>query len=383
MNIIVFKGKSLNNTLGYFTDGISEGFEKEGHNVYFIDLNKTTNAKDIYSGIKALNADFSFSFNIIYPNIFKDNEIYDMLGLPHFAFLTDHPMHHYFKFKNPGSKNLYISCIDRSHIEYITHLSGKKNIFFIPHAVTKKKVQNSKKLRDFIFIGNMGNPENYLADLKNQFEKEVWNLINEIIEYLMANPGKSLHSGIKDVFTAKNVFQLYEDRKYVQIIMKILEHYIRNKTRIDTLLALKDFDLHIYGLVDPSLKKLSERYTGRFFKNVDYNTIHQLIGESRFSLNISRTLCNGSHERVFESFINKVPVLSTDSEYLRSEFEGNRSACFYKTNNFSGLVSKAEYMVNNYDSVMGDIEEAYGKVAKLHTWENRAKEIIEIMSGEL
>ena len=86
MNIIIFKGKSLNNTLEYFADGIAGGFEKLGHNVYFIDMKKTVNAMNIYSGVKALNADFTFSFNIIYPNIFKDNEIFDKLKIPHFAF---------------------------------------------------------------------------------------------------------------------------------------------------------------------------------------------------------------------------------------------------------------------------------------------------------
>jgi glycosyltransferase involved in cell wall biosynthesis len=381
LNIIVFKGKSFNNTLEYFANGIASGFENEGHNVYFIDMNKTTNAMNIYSGIKALNADFSFSFNIIYPNIFKTSEIYDTLGLPHFAFFTDHPMHHYFKFRNPDSENLYISCIDKSHIDYINYLSGKKNIFFIPHAVNRKNSKETKKNRDFIFIGNMANPDNYLNDLKNQFEKDVWILINEIIEYLMDSPEKSLHYGIKKIFSDKNIPQLYEDRKYVQIIMKILEHYIRNKTRIDSLLALKDFNIHIYGLVDPSLSQLTKNYRKRIFKNIDYYKIPELIQESRYSINISRTLCNGSHERVFESLINRVPVLSTHSDFLENIFKDNKSVCFYRTDKTEKLAAKAEYLMENYDSVMENIDNACSIVLKKHTWENRATDVINLMKN--
>lgn len=339
----------------------------------------------VYAQIKQINADFTFSFNIIYPDIFMDREIYDRLDLPHCAFFVDHPFHHVHRFRNPESANLKIACVDRSHGPYIEYFLGKKGTWFLPHGAMKLDPATAdletEKTADFLFIGNLVNPEDYLGEISKKFEPPVWKIIRDIIDFSLANPTQSLLEMIRRVLLERKLESLFENRQYVQIILKIVEHYFRNRTRLDSLLALEGFNLRIYGFIDPSLAALHEIFRDRIKNPVGYRDIPPLISQSRCVLNFMQIFSRGSHERVFQSLIQKVPVLSTHSEYLAEEFGTDRAVFMFKTDDAETLRRKASYILGNEAALEQELGLAQKKVEEKHTWEARAKEIIELMKN--
>lgn len=270
---------------------------------------------------------------------------------------------------------------------------GLKHVYYLPLAVNTKRLQGLLEGKKFIwkdqvsFVGslyenNFYDQIEYLPEeLKGwldgimQAQKEVYgyNFLNELLdEAHMKEIQKYVQCGLDERFFV-NDSKIFADL--------FLGQKIANMERVEALTELsKNFAVTLYS--GSQTEKLPENIKKMGY--VDYAAKMPVVfRESKINLNISlRTIQAGVPLRVYDILgAGGFVITNYQADFAENSLVAGEDLVVYES--MKDLISKTDYFLSHEEERVEIAENGRKKVARLHDFHSRVKEILEILEKAL
>ena len=87
---------------------------------------------------------------------------------------------------------------------------------------------------------------------------------------------------------------------------------------------------------------------------------------------------NALTERIANSMLQKAVVITDRNPYLESQFQDGQDIIYYDLDQMDKLPARIQRLLQSPERISEIGENGYQKAAKYHTWDCRAKELIQI-----
>ncbi|WP_258760222.1 glycosyltransferase [Cytobacillus firmus] len=371
--IVLISGGSAYNATCHFGFELEKAFKKIGYDVVLLNnargLDKIMRKRDVYFILGMNGHGITELYNQIYEN---------KLSVPYLAFLVDHPLYHIDRFDfNKSSKNLIVSCVDKTHIDYLhQYFTGTYSKVFIPHgaalAIPDAPIKPIKdRPIDILFAGTFISTtecrNNWISD---PFYSEI---IEKIIEKALYQNKESLIEIAEKTFAANGIeFDYPANAKLVELLFQA-DYYIRGRRRMEVLESLKDLQLQVYHSDWSYLEAMSGNV--KVFPNINYDDLQKKMLDSKIVLNVLPNLVNGGHDRIFTSMLAGAVSLTDSNTFLHSYFKDNQSILLYSFNE-AQFAGKVQQMLKDTDKLQKIAEKGRKIAQEQHTWLSRAYQIL-------
>lgn len=378
-SILVIKGTSQYDQLRCECDEMIRGFIEQGRIVTVLDL--------LYEGDKRQKKgwtkeyDMIFSFNAIGAELYAADE---NAKKPLFwDFQVDHPVDQQLRFADIYQK-LMISCIDGSHVRYIDdYWQEVAWTCFMPHGGITKMIRQKdyhERKYDVVFLGSLPDEKDILADMAEVnsafpqayesicriYSRDWAARLEDVMDQMLIELGKQTQKKAdRDLMVLMLPFDSY--RRYNKR-KKLIEELCRNGIKVE-----------VWGT---GWESMAEKWKDVFHYNgnVSYEETAEIMGDSRIVLNDMPPYYEGSHERVFAAMQCGALCVTDRSTFLEDCFTDKDELCFYDKNKLDELcVMLRELLADPAGSE--EIAQRGHLAAKMHTWKDRAADIIDIVEN--
>lgn len=369
----------------HFCQKLAEALERASVETLVIDTKEEAIDVSLAKKIQSFQPDLTCSFNTLEP-LYEDQFLWDLLKIPHLAFLVDPAFYSINLINSPYS---IVSCVDRDDVNSILG-EGFQNVFFMPHAVERDLFDQprEKKAYEAVFIGTCYDYENLEKMWKRDLALPLQRILGEAIEIFEESPRINLDEALKEAWSHSN---LTPNPQYILELYHYLDSYTRGKDRINLIKSLEGVDIHIFGTLSkdtPGAEKGWKEYFEGYpsvhvHDSVNLAQSFQILRQSKLCLNSMPFFKNGSHERVFNGYACDCLPLTTENCFMRELFVEGEDICFY----FKKVQPEANIQIRKilkdeeWRSSM--VEKGKSKVRKSHTWDQRARELKEILPSLL
>ncbi len=342
-SILVIKGINQYGVLSYMLEGIAAELQYRGYIVTVCNWDELDEWKkqkwDICISCQAINMTFEVQAD------------------KYVTWLVDHPvllnerliMHR-------DMDNLWIGCVDQTHVTYLKDVMDYHNVFYLPHfGGISDKIKKYKERNIEIFF-----PASYL-DMEN-FVKENTEWCTgavKVISDLVINELKKNNEISVEQATINVLEQMGEtvDKQLIVECMEVfgsyVDTYICRYYRTCVVKALLDEGLQI-TVAGSGWSVFKEKYQYKdslniLSDNMSYEEVLDCIGNSKIVLNVFPWFKNGSHERVTSALLNGAICLSDQNEYTKKYLKDESSAILYDRNNPQNIAKKIRYYLEHQD----------------------------------
>lgn len=303
-------------------------------------------------------------------------------GLPQIMWNVDSVFHHNYEIIKEYSEkynNFILFNVTKSDDEAISRYLPKLQQAYLPHAVEPEIWQgnNPQKEHDIILTSHLSDYKANIVEVKQKYSAKYYNIFMELYEILMNNSTN----------TFWEVYQSYaihagldlNDADLYQFLFKDLCYIVTNAKRINLVNRLKDFKVKVWG---PEIwtKYIEDgvQYMGasNLFETID-NTQKSKIALHLQPLQVFK----GLHERALNASLAGAMIVTDEAPFLMSGFGDN--FVYYNNVSFENIEEKVEYYLKNDDARNEKIEKSNKIILENHTWDNRAKMIIDLMTSLL
>lgn len=342
-SILVIKGINQYGVLSYMLEGIAAELQYRGYIVTVCNWDELDEWKkqkwDICISCQAIEMTF------------------DVQADQYVTWLVDHPvllnerliMHR-------DMDNLWIGCVDQTHVTYLKDVIDYHNVFYLPHfGGISDKIKKYKERNIEIFF-----PASYLDIEKFVNENTEWRTgAVKVISDLAINELKK-NNDISVVQATKNVLEQMGETVDKQLIAECMEvfgsyvdTYICRYYRACVVKSLLDEGLQI-TVAGSGWSDFKEKYQYKdslniLSDNMSYEEVLDCIGNSKIVLNVFPWFKNGSHERVTSALLNGAICLSDQNEYTKKYLKDESSAILYDRNNPQNIAKKIRYYLEHQD----------------------------------
>lgn len=363
----------------YFTENLAKALNNQGVNTLIVRLERGKWTPDVYREIKLFNPDFTCSYNSflsmtgLYP--------WDMLQIPHLEMLLD-PAFYAADFVR--SPYVILSSVDKQDCRWFQDNHFKK-IFFWPHAVEKMgPLTPSSRPYDVAFLGTFIDFEGLKFVWQKDLPPEQSQLILEAAAIVLSDNKTSLVQALADTWNKSKLDPATADFKK---LFYYLDNYTRGKDRFELIHAIKDVKVHVFG--EPSWNNPFESaswatYLGSnpnivIHPPVSYAESFDVMRQSKICLNSMPFFKYGSHERIFNALACGALPLTMDNLFVREAFEIDQELIVYTPGQWEKANEQVKTYLNNEGLREALVEKGFKKVMQQHTWDNRAKELLETL----
>lgn len=370
--IVIYKGKSQYDVLRYFADGLYRELKKL-RETELLDL--SIESDDLYRKISRLyndGMDLTIGFNIA-----GIKNLYSKYNIPHIAILVDHPIYHYHCF-DLKSNNLYITCNDEEKLEFLQSVLKFEHSFVLNHAVDSSITANiyGEKNFDIVMLGSIQNSKKIHEKLKEKYNQLLFEMIEDVAEVAVNNsifPIEDLidTTVLKRHFNMDNVNML----NFYYALITDIESYVRNFAREKAIKSFKNKEIHIFGNCEGDAFENSENII--VHNGVDYTEALEILKKSKISLNSTKFMFNGSHERPLLAAACGAVVLTNKTQYFKKLF--GDSAIYYNDLLLDDAIECVDEIISKDSMRINIAERANEIVMKNHTWKNRAEQIVNML----
>ncbi|WP_066022696.1 MULTISPECIES: glycosyltransferase [Clostridium] len=375
-DIVIFKGTGAYDMMQYFADKLDLAFKEEGFESGIIDLNsldKMQFADEIKQKKPKLCIGFnSMSFN--YNNI----AYYRYFDLKHLSIMVDHPIYH-IPTIDLNYDNLYILCNDVGRVNYLRNEIKIKNAYSMLLGADKNiECSSDKRDKDIVFFGTMIDYEELRKSWKVKFGKPINKLLNDAIEVGMYNSFLPVHEALNISMSYNGYDKISENdkMKFQLVLLPEIDGYLRFFNRHKYIEKIKTHKIHIYG--NDVWTKFLNRDNVILHSPVGINDSIEILKRSKISLNATMTLVyNGITERVLNSAMCGSVVLSNYTPLLHEIFKEN--ALLVDIKDMNNIDERLDDLINNDSKRNLMAEKARNEVEMNHTWNNRVREIANLI----
>ncbi len=349
------------NVLSSFSIGLLRSFEKLGVKAY--------TAEECF--IKKIVPNLTISFNVTgYPawsEYLKNNVVHIMWNVDSIFYQNIEAIEQFYQ--NPNFILFNVSPSDAFAInEFFPSL---KHAYF-PHAVDLElwKNQNAEKEYDIVFLSSILDYEAQIQNLKQTLDKGSFDLLMAIYDVWLNAPHLSFWE-IYQIF--RKEAGLNFNKEQYRFAFKNLCYLTTFTQRAKMIESLKDYNVKVFGSGPwEKYAKGKVQYMGE----CDLTESIKIINKSKISLHCQPfQLSEGLHERILNASAAGVFVLSTYNKSIESSF-GDTVGYF----NLNNSAEKIEYYIKNVDEREQKALSARDITIKNHTWDERAKQIINLIN---
>lgn len=388
-NILVLKGQSRYNVLRVATDYMVEAFRKRGYHTTVLDL---TLEEEINNILNITNEQYDLIFSIqalLFDTYLSDGKT-TFLSLFHntpiFGHIVDHPIYHSARLKPDHGSNVFIGCIDKSHIKYINkYYSGIQNVDYLPHGgfETNKMIPYKDRSIDIYFPSSYSKPENILLQI-HDLPQVYQTITNIIIKKILENPLLHLQDALEEYLSEINFTYSAEDFTQLMNILSFADSYVRAYTRDNLIHHLIQNGLHITvsGAGWDKCNEFSENLSIVSTEGLDIENVIEIMSNSKFVLNHVPTFQEGMHERIFTSMLCGAICITNDFPIIHEEFTDEENIILYSSSDLSELSHKIKQIINSPDRGKEIADRGYQIAEKSHTWGHNVDKILEIVRAQ-
>lgn len=352
------------NVLGSFTVGLLKGFQNNGVKAY------TT--KECFEN--NLIPNLTIGFNVTGYETWSEylrNNITNIMWSVDSIFAHNFEVMREFS-QNPNFVLFSITPCDKGPLgEFFPNL---KQAYF-PHATDLElwKKQDVKKEHDIVLFSSVRDYEQMLEELKQANPEPVFNMMKEMYNVSMENPTLSFWD-IYQLFRQQANF--YMDVNQYVLFFRSISNVLLHAKKAQTVQKLSKFNLKVFG-DGPWEKYVSGN--AKYFGACDLLDSIDVMNKSKIALHPhSMQSSLGLHERVLNASAVETFVVSSENLNIQEEFGDNMA--YFNNKDFCDLEEKVEYFLKNDEERITKAKNSREIVAYRHTWDVRAKQIMNIIN---
>ncbi len=385
--------------LSVFAENLGKSLERNGYLVEYFDVSKedyTAAFRYIDKSFQAVIGMQSYMFSV---RLINEQFLHDRINGPKYNFVFDHPV----RFQNhlkATPQNLTILTLDQDYEAFMrkyyppnvrflppggienlqedkTHIYGKScikdgNIY------NKNCVKDKRRIYDVTFIASYNDIKEAVSVQLLQMDRPMRFLVNRFWLHMRKNltAETSLLLALKDygyVLLDEDFTELLE--KFQKFVLYMASRY---RFKLVKTLVSSGVKVDVFGK-SWSTCPLRDN-PNMIWHDLDLSTEECLDvwQHSKFSLNTMSWHKNALTERIANSMLQKAVVITDRNPYLESQFQDGQDIIYYDLDQMDKLPARIHRLLQSPERISEISENGYQKAAKYHTWDCRAKELIQI-----
>ena len=389
MNILVYKDEWAYSVVNLFVENSVYFLRKKGHNVTIIDANNSDAINTLLNIFNTQVVDLVINFGKATNPILNDGRpLYDAANTTLLAVYVDHPAYH-IPSLTENIKNFLCCFNDKQHVDYINEIlpNHHKISFFLPHGGLTTNIEEDNQIKtfekykkqktiDIVFAGT------FLNDIEKPWHDNLAcpsKLLDEVFELFMYDDYLSIQEAFKIVFDRNKILFSSIGKIQLSNLYRVVQNYIRSYSRILLIKKLSESGLNITICGNGWENFAKEHKNINYIGALDIKENLELIKKAKVLINVTPTLRNGSHERVFTGMLNNTVLFSDRSRYYDECFENEKDILYYSFNSLDKDIEKLKAILSDDKKLFEISQNAYEIANKYHTWENRVDTILDMV----
>lgn len=382
-------------TLEYFSYQMGKTFAEQGYLVFYYDLkDETASAKRLRKFIRTgetVLVTFNFEGLEKEAGVYREGigYVWDEYRIPCYNIAADHPYYYHDRLTDLPKEYHHIS-IDKFQEQYFKEFYPEyHHLGFLPLAGTELPEQETAsdndevyehmgtgRYMDVIMTGNY-TPPSFCEKHIHWINEEYAAFYQGIIDDLITNPNQTVEAAELAACEREMGHTPYDEIRIAMHRMIFIDLYVRNYWRGEAVKALVDA-----GIVVDVFGKGWEELECEHPKNLHIHpqttslACLQHLQHAKVSLNVMPWFKDGAHDRVFNSILNGAVCVSDRSKYLCEELQDGEGVCYYDLEKLTELPHIVQDLLQNKNKMQDIVSKGVEKVRKSHTWDARAKQII-------
>lgn len=370
--------RSQYGVLHHFTVKLAEALVRQGITCTVLEA-EWDNPRPFLDKIFSDRPDCTLSFNGLLPDD-EGRFFCDLIGIPHVAFLVDSQNQFFPLIQSP---NTIISCTDAFSRDFFMGVKSK-NVLFVPHGVERELAPDPSlgKNFDVVMLNSLIDYEELRQEWKERYPKILVDAMDETIESALSDQSTWYVQAL--VYSLDRQIELKGSIDPARIdfssVFDDLEMYLKGRSRVDLIKSIQDAEVHIFGSTGG---KSWKEIIGKDMPNlvlhepVPFAQALEIIQQSKIVLNISPWIRKGSHERVFASLACGSMPLTDENLFFNEHFKNGKDIAMFKYSELPVLNDTINEYLSNAQIRNEIVEKGRKKVMQHHTWDARAKQLIQ------
>jgi spore maturation protein CgeB len=379
-SICLLTHPSLYSACHHFAQHLAKSLKKQGITATEIAIHDPSNIP--ISKIKSLKPSLTCSFNsriALTPE--SSTYLCDEIGIPHWCILLDPPFSIIEMTKSPLT---FFSSIDRDDTKVITDTYGFEDTFFFPHAIEADfcPVSDNKRIYDITFTGSCYDYEALRPYWQKHLPSSHCVIIEEAIARLTLSTSLSPIRILIELWQSHRMLQQSDfTSAEFRTVFFFIDYYIRGWDRVQLLRSVAQrHPVHIWGSTVGTHIRGWEHYLEGYEQAyihpaVDFQQVHTIMQQSKICLNSTPCFRHGSHERILASFLAGAVPVTSDSSWVRDEFNPNESLFIYTTPQRDTIIENILMLLKDEDRRQAMVTKGRDLVLSRHTWDKRTEKL--------
>ena len=376
LRIVVFTGTPIP-ILNYISAQYIKALQKLGHTVLNFDISKFNESIEQLFQWQNHGLDAAIVLNnscfVMRPE--TGVSLWDLWHVPVFNIIVDHPMF-YADTLDSAPDHGIVACADRYHVDYCNRFyPAVKKAIFLPTAgeclkpFTELKPFKERSI-DVLFIGS------YKYNFKAAPDSDD---IDKYLELkLQTHPSQLFSDAVEDFLNASNIHwstdkikSFIESRRFLDV--KVATFF---RGKMIEALVTAGIPVTVYG-VGWENWELFDHPNFIYKGGCSPDDGIALMEDTKIVLNQLAWFKAGASERIFEAMLQGAISLTDDSEYLRENFTDGEDIQFFSLEHLERLPELVHTLLTDTARSERIRQNAYEKAAADHTWEARARELLQ------
>ncbi len=388
-------------TLEYFSYQMGKTFAEQGYLVFYYDLkDEQTSAKRLRKFVRTGETVFvTFNFEGLEkePGVYREGigYVWDEYRIPCYNIAADHPYYYHDRLADLPKEYHHIS-IDKYQEQYFKEFYPEfHHLGFLPLAGTElpceqemsqhnmiadtgkmNEAVGAGRYMDVIMTGNY-TPPSFCEKHIHWINEEYAAFYQGIIDDLIANPNQTVEAAELAACEREMGHTPYDEIRIAMHRMIFIDLYVRNYWRGEAVKALVDAGIKV-DVFGKGWDELECEHPENLKIHPQTTSIAclQHLQHAKVSLNVMPWFKDGAHDRVFNSILNGAVCVSDKSKYLCEELQEGEGVCYYQLENMAELPHIVRDLLQNKNRMQDIVSKGIKKVRNYHTWDTRAKQMI-------
>lgn len=285
-------------------------------------------------------------------------------------------------------RNYQLFCCDRDHVAYVKKYFGDTiaRVDFMPHAGVlpgdgAPVIPWEKRTYDVLFCGTYYRPESRLARLGQIFPEgsDMMHICRLVYQTLTADSRLSVDQAVELTVKKAGLSLSREGMKTLMRCSEEVDWAIRmyRRGQVVQTLAAGGVELYLLGRGWEDHPAAGLPHVHRIDDRVPYGETLAHIANARINLNVMPGFKAGTHDRIFNTFLQHSLPLTDSSAWIDEHFTDGVDIALYGLDDLERLPSMVEGLLADAPRAEAMIQKGYEKTAGNYTWSNCADRILE------
>lgn len=360
--------------INYFIPHLHKAFESIGIESRLVEFEPA-----IVNVLSRDPPDFTLTFNSFEQDT-TAQFLCDIVKIPNIFYLTDLPHSYLFLLRSPNS---FVTCVDSTGTNFL-RATGSKQVHFMSLAVEKSlQIEpNLERIYEVVLPATCIDYEDIQSFWKEKYSQELYNVLIEAADLMLNDRDIYLYEALVFALYSDPMRQAKIDPNVISgpVLFEELNLYVSGKARVELIRAIKGANVHIFG--GTIGRNGWDKYVGQqsnvtIHDPVPFQQLVEIMKKSQIVLNNSPCIKHGAHPRIFTGIACGAMVFTGANAYICEQFKDRESLAFYRYNELTSLDELIAYYLSEPIQRCSVVEKGQQIVQQNHTWEHRAKELID------